>query len=125
MKRVWKFLSSFRCGLQGICYVISSEQNMRVHLAFTVAVLLAAWYFALQPWEWVAVLLCIGMVLAMECVNTAIERMGDQVTREFTPLMQHAKDAAAAGVLLAAMTAAVIGCIIFVPYVWALWYGTH
>ena len=123
MKRMLKFLSSLRCGLHGIRYVVRSEQNMCVHLVVASVVLAAAWYFALQSWEWVAVLFCIGMVLALECVNTAIERIGDQVTQETTPLMRDAKDAAAAGVLIAAITAALIGLIIFVPHVRGLWSG--
>ncbi len=118
MNSVFKSWASLRCALHGVCHVIYSERNMRVHLVCAVLVLAAGWYFPLQAWEWVALLGCIGMVLAMECVNTAMERLGDQVTQERTPLLRQAKDAAAAGVLLAATTAAVIGLIIFVPHVW-------
>jgi len=54
-------------------------------------------------------------VLALELVNTAVERVVDLVTKEFHPLAKQAKDIAAGAVLLYAILSVVIGCIIFLP----------
>ncbi len=65
--------------------------------------------------EWCAVMLTIAGVLAAEAFNTAIETLADAVHPELDPLVGHAKDLAAAGVLLMSLGAAVVGLIIFVP----------
>jgi diacylglycerol kinase (ATP) len=62
------------------------------------------------------VVLCIGMVVAAELVNTAIESVVDLVSPERHPLAAQAKDVAAAAVLVCAVAAAIVGLIIFIPY---------
>jgi diacylglycerol kinase len=93
---------------------------MRLHLLAAIAVFAAALYFQLATWEWVAIVGCIGAVLMTECFNTALERLADRVTRDQDPLIGHAKDCGSAAVLVAAMTAAVIGGLIFVPKLLAI-----
>lgn len=120
MRPLFKLARSVRCGIQGMIYVLRTEQNMRIHLLAMCVVVAAGWYFGISLLEWIAVVLCIGVVMSLECVNTAIERIGDQVTQDVTPLMRHAKDAAAAGVLIASGMAAVVGVLIFAPHLWRL-----
>jgi diacylglycerol kinase len=112
---VSKFLRSFAIGATGFLHTLQSEQNMRLHLLAAVAVIAAGCYFQLATWEWVAVAGCIGAVFAMECFNTALERLADRITRDPDPLIGHAKDCGSAAVLVAALTSAVIGGLIFVP----------
>jgi len=57
-----------------------------------------------------------GLILSLELVNTALEAVVDLVTKEKKPLAKIAKDTAAGAVLVSAIAAAIIGCIIFVPY---------
>ena len=66
--------------------------------------------------EWCIVVICFGVVLAAEGFNTAIERLVDLVSPEFHPVAGDVKDVAAGAVLICAIAAAIIGCIIFVPY---------
>ena len=61
-------------------------------------------------------LLLFGLILSLELVNTALEAVVDLVTKEKKPLAKIAKDTAAGAVLVSAIAAAIIGCIIFVPY---------
>ena len=75
----------------------------------------AGFVFGLAAWEWVAVLLCVGLVLSAECMNTALERLADRVSLDRHPLIQQAKDSASGAVLVLALTSAVVGCIVFVP----------
>ncbi|WP_254512538.1 diacylglycerol kinase family protein [Anatilimnocola floriformis] len=114
---VSKFLRSFRIGATGFFHALHREQNMRLHLVAAIGVLAAAVYFQLATWEWAAVVGCVGTVIALECFNTALECLADRITREQDPLIGQAKDCSSAAVLVAAMTAAVIGGLIFVPKV--------
>jgi diacylglycerol kinase len=73
--------------------------------------------FHIQNYEWIAIILCLGMVWAFEAANTALEALVDLTTNEFHPVAKIAKDCAAAAVLLTAITSAVIGAIIFLPHI--------
>lgn len=114
-----RLLRSFRYGIAGLVAVAASEQNMRIHLLAAVAAAAAGWWFQIAAWEWGAVVLSMGLVLAAECMNTALERLADRVSRAEEALIGQAKDAAAAGVLSASLAAAIVGGIVFLPKVWA------
>jgi diacylglycerol kinase len=116
---VWKFLRSFVIGSLGLAHALRTEQNMRLHCLIAVAVIAAGIVLRLAAWEWVAVLLAIGLVISAECVNTALERLADRVSREHDPLIKQAKDCGSAAVLVLAITAAIVGGIVFGPKLWA------
>ena len=65
--------------------------------------------------EWCICMVLFGLVMALEHVNTAVEAVVDMVTEEYHPLAKVAKDTAAGAVLIAAIMAAIAGCIIFLP----------
>ncbi len=112
-----RFLRSFVFAWRGLSHLAASQRNFRLHLFLaTPLVLAAAAWLGLAPWEWVALLLCIGLVLGLEAMNTALEILADRVSREHDPQIALAKDAAAAAVLLAALVAAVVGLIVFLPH---------
>jgi len=83
-------------------------------------VLAAGWFFGITRIEWCAVVAAIGLVVTAEGVNTAIEAVVDLASPEQHPLAGRAKDVAAGAVLLAAVTAAVIGLLVFGPRLLAL-----
>jgi diacylglycerol kinase len=91
---------------------------MRLHVAAAILAIAAGCFFQISAAEWIAVSLCIGLVMSLECLNTAVERLADRMSPEEHPLIRQAKDAAAAAVLLAAITAAVVGCLVFLPKLW-------
>ena len=111
-----KQLRSFRYAWQGIRCCVGREQNLSFHLIVTVCVVVAGFAFGITPGEWAAVVLCIGMVIAAELFNTAIERLVDLVSPQRHPLAGQVKDIAAGAVLVCALAAIVVGLIIFVPY---------
>jgi len=115
-----KFFLSFAIGFCGICHAFRTEQNMRVHCLAAICVIAAGMTLSLAAWEWIAVSLCIGLVISAECMNTAIERLADRITQETNPLIKHAKDCGSAAVLVLAMTAAAVGLTIFVPKIWVM-----
>ena len=100
---------------QGVTYVFRTQVSARLQLAAAVVVLIAGFGFGIDRWEWVAVILSIGLVFAAETLNTALEALADAVHPDRHPLVGRAKDAAAGAVLLAAIAAAVVGSIVFLP----------
>ena len=106
-------MGCFRFALRGIVRTVKNERNMRIHLAFSSYVILAGLICPIEAWQWCALLGCIAVVTALECVNTAIEAVCDEVSREYSRNIETAKDAAAGAVLGAAIISAVIGGIIF------------
>ena len=107
---------SFRYATAGIVSVIRRERNMKIHLAVTALVIIFGFVLGITRTEWLICIGLFGLVMALEAVNTAVESAVDLVTEEKRPMAKLAKDAAAGAVLIAAICAAVIGLIIFVPY---------
>ena len=107
--RAFKFAGS------GIRNLIRDEKNTRIHLFFTVAVIIAGFFFHISAVEWSVLVLTIGSVSSAEAMNSALERNVDLVTLEKKKLAGEAKDLAAAAVLILAMMSVVIGLIIFLP----------
>lgn len=110
-----KRIRSFYYAFKGLAEVVRSQANMRIHLLAAAAALFAAWFFNISPGEWMILILVIGMVLSAEVMNTAIEYLTDLISPAQHPLAGKAKDAAAAAVLLCALTAVIVGSIIFLP----------
>ena len=104
---------SFGYAFEGIRTGIRKERNMKIHCLAVIAVTVAGTFLHIKPVEWCICLLLFGLILSLELVNTALV---DLVTKEKKPLAKIAKDTAAGAVLVSAIAAAIIGCIIFVPY---------
>lgn len=113
-------LHSFADAFRGLGLVLRSQMNARIHALATVVVCGAGWWLRLSAGEWAAIVAVIALVWAAEAVNTAIEFLVDLVSPEEHPLAGKAKDAAAGAVLAAAIGAAIVGGIIFVPKISAL-----
>lgn len=109
-------LKSFRYAIRGIVVTIRTQPNAKIHLGVAMLVVASGIFFRISPVEWCLVVLCIGLVLAAEAVNTAVESTIDLVSPEIHPLAGRAKDTAAGAVLLTSIAAAVVGSIIFWPY---------
>ena len=114
---------SFACAARGIALLLRTQVNARIHLLATVLVIAAGFAFHLTCSEWIGIAIAIGLVWITEAVNTAIEILADRITRERDEQIGRAKDLAAGAVLLAAISAAVIGVCILGPHVWALLRG--
>lgn len=99
--------------MDGIIHVVRSQANTWIYIFITVAVLILSFLLRLSTLEWVIILLLIGLVWSAECFNTALESIVDLVSPEIHPLAKIAKDTAAAGTLILAISAALIGAIIF------------
>ena len=115
-----KFFKGFAYAFAGMAAAVRSERNMKFHLFVTACVIAAGIGFRISVGEWIACTLCIGMVFGAEMLNTAIEKLADAVSAERNDNIRFVKDVAAGAVLECAIVAAVVGLIIFVPKIIAL-----
>lgn len=94
---------------------IRGQASFAVHFAIAIVVVLMAAVLRLESWRWCVLVLCIGLVLAMELFNTAIERLVQIVHPAHDTEVGNLLDIAAGAVLIAAVAAAICGCIVLVP----------
>jgi len=109
--------NSFAYAFNGLGILIKGELNAIIHLVAAIAVIIAGIFFHIEIYQWAMVVFAIGFVFAMELINTAIERMADFVSPEKKQAIKIIKDLSAAAVLVSAITALVVGLIIFVPLI--------
>jgi len=110
-----KLFKSFSFAFKGIKMVFGSEQNMKIHIFTTMLVVISGFVFKINVMEWIACLLCIGLVFGAEMINTSIENVVDLASPEHHDLAGKAKDIAAGAVLICAIISVLIGLLIFVP----------
>ena len=111
-------IRSFGYAFNGLKILFKEEHNARVQLFAAMAVVIAGFVFNISNTEWVAIVFAIGFVLAMEAINSAIEGLADFVSPEKHEMIKKVKDLSAAGVLISALTASIIGLFVFLPKVW-------
>jgi diacylglycerol kinase (ATP) len=114
-RRQQTLLRSFRVAWDGLLAALRIDRNLRIHAAATVIVAVAGVLCRLSVAEWSAIVLAIGLVWVAELLNTSIEAVVDLASPEHHELARRAKDVASAAVLIAAVTAAVVGAVIFGP----------
>lgn len=115
MNKQQSLIKAFSNAFKGMQTFFLQDRNGKIHLAATLAAIALSFALGITAAEWVAVLLCIGLVMALEMINAAIERLCDVVQKEFHPPIKFIKDISAAAVLWASIISAVIACIIFIP----------
>ncbi len=110
-----KFVRSVSCAARGLRDTVISQQNFRIQLVLGGLAILLGILLRISLTRWSILLLAIGAVLGSELLNTGIEKLADYASNgEIHPLVRKAKDAAAAGVLVVSVLAAVIGILVLV-----------
>ena len=110
-------LRSFGHAFRGIGLLLRTQHNARIHAVASILVVAAGAVFRVSLTEWALIVIAILCVWAMEAVNTSIEFLVDLASPDLHPLAGKAKDVAAAAVLVAAIGAAIVGLLVFGPYV--------
>lgn len=111
-----KRIASFGFALEGIATLLRTQVNARIHLVAGIAVVVLAAYLDVRRMEWALLVLAIALVWVAEGLNTGIEFLADAAVPDPHSLIKHAKDVAAGAVLLASLAAAVVGALVFLPY---------
>jgi undecaprenol kinase len=112
-----KFIKGFGYAFAGIWEMLLHERNFKVHVLALIVVVTAGFYFHITSSEWLIVLLISALVLALEAINTAIEKLCNLYTTELHPSIKIIKDIAAGAVLISAIFAFIIAIVIFKKYI--------
>ncbi len=115
-----KRIKSFTYAFRGIMSLVNKEHNARIHLVILVLVIVAGLIFKLGTHEWMAVVFASGLVFVSELLNTAIEKLADEVDPKWNERIGHVKDFAAGAVLVSAIVAIIIGALVFIPGIMAM-----
>ena len=109
------FFNAVLFALHGIKQFFSRDRNGKIQMVIGVTAIILGFTVSLTSFQWLLVLFCIGLVISLEMINSAIERYCDLVTTDFHPGIKTIKDVAAGAVLVASITSLIIGLIIFIP----------
>lgn len=108
-------IKSVGFALKGAWILLTSEGSIQLQFFIAIAVTGAGWYFGITTTEWILQLMAIGLVMGIEGVNTAVEKLSDYVQPEQDPRIGRLKDISAGAVFLASFFATIIGLIIYIP----------
>lgn len=108
-------LRSFKFAFKGILLLFRNEHNAWIHFLSMISAISLGFYFDITSLEWIAVILSIGIVLSAEAFNTAIEQIANFIQPDQDKNIERIKDLAAGAVLLTAISALIVGLIIFLP----------
>jgi diacylglycerol kinase (ATP) len=113
-------IGSFRFAFNGIWSLLKYEHNSRIHLIAAIIAIGLGIILKLSLSEWSLLILIVGLVFITELINSSIESLADRINPEWNEQIRNAKDYAAAAVLVAAVIAIAVGCLIFIPKLLAL-----
>ena len=108
-------LKSVGYAFKGAIKLITTEHSVMVQFSLAIILIIAGFYFDINRYEWMMQILAFGLVLGIESLNTAVEKIADFVHPEFHDKIGFIKDIAAGAVLFAAFAAIAIGLLIYVP----------
>jgi diacylglycerol kinase (ATP) len=109
-------LKSILFAFNGVIKLVTTEHSIMVQSALVVVMSATGFYFGITRIEWMMQILVFGLVLSIEGLNTAVEKVADFIHPEYHERIGFIKDIAAGAVFFAALTAITIGCIIYFPY---------
>lgn len=112
-----KRAKAFVYAWQGLKTLVREEHNARIHVAAATVAVVAGFLLDISSMEWCAVVMCIGMVISAEALNSAVEALADRITTDRDPFVGKAKDFGAAAVTVLAVVAVIVGMVVFLPHI--------
>lgn len=116
MIKVRRLIKSFVYAFRGLFKVIREEQNLRIQIVVSILAVLVGFLLHITLLEWAIIVLIIGLVILMEILNSAVERVSDVLKPRIHTYVKDIKDIMAAAVMVSSIMAVVVGVIIFGPY---------
>ncbi len=116
MIRIKRLCKSFSYAFRGLFKTLREEQNLQIQSLVAFVVLASGWYLKIEKGEWLILILVIGLVILMELINSAVERVTDILKPRLDNYVKEIKDIMAAVVMFASIMAVIVGLIIFMPY---------
>jgi undecaprenol kinase/diacylglycerol kinase (ATP) len=111
MKRV------FAVAVNGIVHCFRTELNFKIQVLAAFVAVLLGFIFSITKTEWFVIIFCCMIVLSLELVNTAIEKLCDMISKDYHPAIKIVKDTAAGAVLVSSVGSAIAGAVIFIPLI--------
>ena len=113
MMALKKLFKSFVYAFSGICNCIKTCRNFRIHTVAAAFVLYLSGFYDFTPEKYALLFILIGLVLALECINTSLENICDAITKDYLLQIKKAKDAAAGAVLCTAIASVAVAVVLF------------
>lgn len=107
----------FSYAVRGFVLSLKEEKSLVIHSIFGIITLIISAVLQLSPIKWAIIIFLIGLVISSELMNTAIENVVDMVSFKFNFNAKKIKDVSAAATLVLAITAIIIGLLIFIPQI--------
>jgi diacylglycerol kinase len=111
-----KSIQSFKYAFNGFIHLFKNENNFKIHILAALLTILIGVWVRFSYIEWIVIIFCIGLVLTMEGLNSAIEKTIDLISPKFNTKAGIAKDISAAAVLIATLMAVVVGMIVLIHH---------
>lgn len=108
-------IKSIGFAINGVLLLLKTESSVQIQLVIALLVTLAGFYFEISITEWMLQTLAIGLVIAAEGINTAIEKLSDYINPKQDTKIGLIKDISAGAVFMAAIAALILGLIIYIP----------
>lgn len=113
-------IKSIGFAVKGAYKLVTTEHSVMVQFSLMILMIFAGFYFKISREEWMLQILAFGLVLGIEGLNTAVEKIADFIHPEFHNRIGFIKDIAAGAVLFAAFSAIAVGALIYVPKIFNL-----
>ncbi len=122
MRRIRK---SFGYSWEGLAHGMKTEKNLQLFVPVFVIILITGAFLQLLSWEWLALLMSGTIFMAVELLNTAVERLTDVLDDQkkvvgrnhYHAMLKAAKDTGAAASLVCLFGVVAVIVIVFWPYV--------
>ncbi|MBO6632693.1 MAG: diacylglycerol kinase family protein, partial [Psychroserpens sp.] len=108
-------LKSVGYAFKGALFLIRTESSIKIQVVIAIAVTIAGIYFDISKTEWIAQTICVGLIMSIEGMNTAVEYMSDFVHPDRHETIGRIKDIAAGAVFIAAICAVIVAMFIYFP----------
>ncbi|SFW23413.1 diacylglycerol kinase [Cellulophaga fucicola] len=101
--------------LKGAILLLKTEASIKIQFFIGILITALGFYFNISSSEWIFQTFAIGMVMGIEGLNTAVEKIADYIQPEFDVKIGFIKDVAAGAVMIVSIAASIVGCIIYLP----------
>ncbi|WP_298144368.1 diacylglycerol kinase family protein [Flavobacterium sp.] len=109
-------LKSFKFAIKGAYKLVTTEHSIMVQSSLTLLLIFLGFYVGISRTEWMLQTMACGLVLGIEGLNTAVEKIADFIHPDYHKKIGFIKDIAAGAVCFAAITAVAVGLLIYLPY---------
>ena len=106
----------FNHAFRGLFQMLRSERNFKIHILAFLLVVILGFSLSISIQDWISLFLVSGLVMSLEVINSAIEKICDLYSTEKNEKIKIIKDISAGAVLIAALFAVLIGILVFYPY---------